>query len=167
MSEKQYHIITLLVENKPGVLQHIAGLFTRRCFNIDSLTVGESEQEGLSRMTIISYGDEKILEQIKKQLNKLVPVIKVRHLPKKETVLRELCLIKVKTANEEERNEIMQFTQIFRGSIVDVTKEAVIIEVTGDSEKINALIELAKPFGILKTVRTGVSAIPRGVQAPH
>ena len=158
----KYHVISTLVENKPGVLQKVAGLFTRRDFNIDSITVGESEVNGLARMVITVKADEKILEQVTKQLNKLVDVVKIKDIPK-NAVKRELCLIKVNIPNEKSRAEIMQYANIFRAKIVDVTEETLIIEITGDMEKINAFISLLKGYGIKKISRTGLTAMARGV----
>ena len=161
MNEK-YHVISTLVENKPGVLQKVAGLFTRRDFNIDSITVGESEVEGLARMVITVKGDDKILEQVTKQLNKLVDVIKIKDISK-NAVKRELCLVKVNIPNEKARAEIMQYANIFRAKIVDVTEETLIIEITGDMEKINAFISLLKSYGIKRISRTGLTAMARGI----
>lgn len=158
----KYHVISTLVENKPGVLQKVAGLFTRRDFNIDSITVGESEVEGLARMVITVKADDNILEQVTKQLNKLVDVIKIKDISK-NAVKRELCLIKVNIPNEKARAEIMQYTNIFRAKIVDVTEETLIIEMTGDMEKINAFISLLEGYGIKKISRTGLTAMSRGV----
>ena len=158
----KYHVISTLVENKPGVLQKVAGLFTRRDFNIDSITVGESEVEGLARMVITVKADEKLLEQVTKQLNKLVDVIKIKDITK-NAVKRELCLIKVKSPNEKARAEIMQYANIFRAQIVDVSEEALIIEITGDQKKINAFISLLNGFGIKKIARTGLTAMARGI----
>ncbi|ALT67868.1 acetolactate synthase small subunit [Methanobrevibacter millerae] len=158
----KYHVISTLVENKPGVLQKVAGLFTRRDFNIDSITVGESEVNGLARMVITVKADEKILEQVTKQLNKLVDVVKIKDISK-NAVKRELCLIKVNIPNEKSRAEIMQYANIFRAKIVDVTEETLIIEITGDMEKINAFISLLKGYGIKKISRTGLTAMARGV----
>ena len=160
--DEKYHVISTLVENKPGVLQKVAGLFTRRDFNIDSITVGESEVDGLARMVITVKADEKILEQVTKQLNKLVDVIKIKDISK-NAVKRELCLIKVNIPNEKSRAEIMQYANIFRAKIVDVTEETLIIEITGDMEKINAFISLLKGYGIKKISRTGLTAMARGV----
>ena len=157
-----YHIISTLVENKPGVLQKVAGLFNRRGFNIDSITVGESEVDGLSRMVITVRADEKGLEQVTKQLNKLVDVIKIKDITK-TAVKRELCLVKVNIPNEKARAEIMQYTNIFRAKIVDVTEETLIIELTGDKEKIDAFISLLKGYGIKRISRTGLTAMARGV----
>ena len=159
----EYHIISTLVEDKPGVLQKVAGLFNRRGFNIDSITVGESEVEGLSRMVITVNADEKGLEQVTKQLNKLVDVIKIKDITK-IAVQRELCLIKVKVSDERARSEIMQYTNIFRASIVDVCEESLIIELTGDKEKIDAFISLLNGYGIIRISRTGRTAMSRGSQ---
>ena len=158
----KYHVISTLVENKPGVLQKVAGLFTRRDFNIDSITVGESEVDGLARMVITVKADDKLLEQVTKQLNKLVDVIKIKDITK-NAVKRELCLVKVNIPNEKARAEIMQYVNIFRANIVDVTEETLIIEITGDMEKINAFISLLKGYGIKKISRTGLTAMARGV----
>ena len=158
----KYHVISTLVENKPGVLQKVAGLFTRRDFNIDSITVGESEVDGLARMVITVKADDKILEQVIKQLNKLVDVIKIKDISK-NAVKRELCLVKVNIPNEKARAEIMQYANIFRAKIVDVTEETLIIEITGDMEKTNAFISLLKGYGIKKISRTGLTAMARGV----
>ena len=160
--EMESHIISTLVENKPGVLQNVSSLFTRRGFNIDSITVGESEVENLARMVIVVVGDEKVLEQVTKQLNKLVDVIKVKDLDPNNSVKRELCLIKVKVENEKARSEIMQYANIFRGKIVDVCEDYLILEITGNPNKINALIDLLNPFGIKRIARTGPTALSRG-----
>ena len=158
----KYHVISTLVENRPGVLQKVAGLFTRRDFNIDSITVGQSEVDGLARMVITVKADEKLLEQVTKQLNKLVDVIKIKDISK-NAVKRELCLIKVNIPNEKARAEIMQYANIFRAKIVDVSEETLIIEITGDMEKINIFISLLKGYGIKRISRTGLTAMARGV----
>ena len=160
--DTQYHIISTLVEDKPGVLQKVAGLFNRRGFNIDNITVGNSEVEGQSRMIIIVNADQKGLEQVTKQLNKLVDVIKIRDITK-NAVRRELCLVKVSVPNEKARAEIMQYSNIFRAKILDVTEETLIIELTGDEKKINAFISLLESYGIIKIARTGITAMSRGV----
>lgn len=162
MSEERSHIISAVVLHRPGVLQRVSGLFTRRGFNIDAITVGPSENKGMARMTIISRGDEKVLEQITKQLNKLIEVIKVRDLNPQSTVLRELCLIKTHASNEKSRSEIIQYTNIFRGRIIDVSPYSLTIEITGTPDKIDALIDLLQSFGIQKIARTGPTAISRG-----
>jgi acetolactate synthase-1/3 small subunit len=155
------HVISTLVENKPGVLQQVSSLFSRRSFNIESITVGESETKGFAAMVIISNGDEKVLEQITKQLNKLIDVVKVVELDPDYSVIRELALIKVKADNEEMRSEIIQHANIFRGKIIDMGTTTLTIEITGNPNKINALISLLGKFGIKKIVRTGPTAMAR------
>ena len=158
----KYHVISTLVENKPGVLQKVSGLFTRRDFNIDSITVGESEVDGLARMIITVKAEDAVLEQVTKQLNKLVDVIKIKDITK-NAVKRELCLIKVSTTSEIERSEVLQYSNIFRAQIIDVSEETLIVEITGDGDKINAFISLLEPFGIRKITRTGITAMSRGI----
>ena len=158
----EYHVISTLVEDKPGVLQKVAGLFNQRGFKIDSIRVVGSEVEGLSRMVITVNADKKGLEQVTKQLHKLVDVIKIKDITK-NAVKRELCLIKVHVPNEKARAEIMQYTNIFRAKIVDISEETLIIELTGDMGKINAFISLIKGYGIKKISRTGLTAMARGV----
>lgn len=155
------HTISVLVENKPGVLARIAGLFSGRGFNIDSLSVGETQDSTVSRMTIISHGDDAVLEQITKQLNKLVDVIKVQDFSGKEFVERELVLIKV-SSSRENKPEIIEIVGIFRAKIVDVSHNTITVEITGAEKKVEAFIELMKPFGIKELVRTGEVAIARG-----
>jgi acetolactate synthase I/III small subunit len=155
------HTISVLVENKFGVLARVAGLFSGRGYNIDSLNVGETEDPTISRMTIVARGDDRILEQITKQLNKLIDVIKVTDLTSEEHVERELALIKV-SAPQKVRSEIIQLANIFRSSIVDVSLESLIISVTGDEDKINALIDMLRPYGIREISRSGRVAISRG-----
>ncbi len=158
------HILSVLVEDKPGVMQRVSGLFRRRNFNIDSITVGHSEKKGISRITLTVAGDRKILEQVMKQLNKLIEVIKVSELSEKESVVRELALVKVRTKNEGVRSELISYANIFRGRIIDVSKDSMIIEITGDSEKIDAFIDLVKIYGILELARTGITAMVRGAK---
>jgi acetolactate synthase-1/3 small subunit len=155
------HTISVLVENKFGVLARIATLFAARGFNIDSLAVGETEDPNISRMTILVRGDDKILEQVEKQLNKLIDVIKVTDFKEAQHIERDLALIKVK-ADKTNRAEILQITDIFRAKIIDVSADSVIIETTGDEEKIQALMTMLTPFGIRETCRTGIIAIGRG-----
>lgn len=155
------HVLSVLVENKPGVLARISGLFSSRGYNIQSLTVGETEDEAVSRMTIVVCGDDAVLEQIRKQLDKLVDVIKVVDLTTDSHIDRELCLVKVK-ADGEARDEIQGFVNIFRAKIVDVTTQSLTVEITGGLDKCQALIDLLQPFGILELVRTGAVAIARG-----
>ena len=155
------HIVSTLVENKPGVLARIVTLFAARGFNIDSLTVGETDDPTMSRMTIVVRGDEKILEQIEKQLNKLINVIKVSEFCSIDHIERDLCLIKIK-ATKTDRSEILQIVDIFRSKIVDVSQDSVVVELTGDEDKIQAFVNMVKPFGIKEMVRTGIIAIARG-----
>jgi acetolactate synthase I/III small subunit len=158
------HIISVLVENRVGVLARVAGLFTGRGFNIESLAVAETEEPTLSRMTIVTSGDARIIEQVTKQLNKLVDVIKVVDLSREHFVERELILVKVR-AEPEQRAEILRITDIFRGNIIDVSPKSYVIEVTGDGEKIRAFLDLIKPIGVLEIVRTGPVALSRGSKA--
>ncbi|MGA7075569.1 MAG: acetolactate synthase small subunit [Halobacteriota archaeon] len=155
------HTLSVLVQNKPGVLARTAGLFSRRGYNIESLTVGVTENENVSRMTIVVTGDDTVVEQVTKQLNKLIEVIKVSDLTKESYVNRELVLIKV-TADGSNRAEILQLVDVFRARIVDVAAKSLIIEVTGDEGKIVALIVMLKQFGIKEIVRTGTLALGRG-----
>ncbi len=155
------HTVCLLVEDKMGVLQRIAGVFTKRGFNIDTLTVGRCETPGMSRMTITIKGDAAVAEKVEKQLNKLVDIIKVVELTPDNSVGREICLIKVHVRDATMRTEIINFTEVFRGKIVDVAEKSMIVEITGDSDKVNAFVELMRGFGIKELVRTGVAAISR------
>jgi acetolactate synthase-1/3 small subunit len=155
------HVVTLLVENEFGVLTRIAGLFSGRGFNIESLGVAETLDPTISSMTIVTRGDDQIIEQVIKQLNKLVSVIKVVDLIDKDFVEREMVLVKV-AANAETREEILRVAEIFRGKVIDVGSKTYTIEVTGDEKKINALLALLKPLGIKELVRTGRVAMIRG-----
>jgi acetolactate synthase-1/3 small subunit len=158
------HIITLLVENKPGVLARIAGLFSRRGFNIDTLAVGPTDDPLLSRMTLTLDGALHPIDQVTKQLHKLVNVIKIRDLEPEETVARELALFKV-AADSETRGQVLEFAEIFRGSVIDVSKRSITIEVTGADDKIEAFEQVVRPFGLIEMVRTGEIAISRGRSA--
>jgi len=155
------HVITLLVENEFGVLARVAGLFSGRGFNIESLCVAETLDPAVSTMTIVSRGDDQIIEQVIKQLNKLVSVIKVVDLIEKDFVEREMVLVKV-SANAGTREEILRVVDIFRGKVIDVGSKTYTIEVTGDEKKINAILSLLKPLGIKELVRTGRVAMVRG-----
>ena len=157
------HVISALVQNEPGVLASVAGLFSARGFNIDSLVVGRTENPDLSRMTVVCTGDDNTLEQIRKQLAKLVPVIKVRDFKGAAYVERDLCLVTVGVA-QEQRREVIEIVNIFRGRIVDVAKTSLMVEIAGTEEKIEQLIELLKPYGIKELARTGVIAMARGTQ---
>jgi len=155
------HTISVLVNNQPGVLQRVSGLFGRRGFNIESITVGESEEAGLSRMVIVTTGDDKTLEQVSKQLYKLIDVIKVVDLSANPMVARELALIKV-NAEPSARPEVLGIVETFRAAVVDIGPSSLIVQVVGDSEKIDAMVELLKPYGIRELTRTGVTAMVRG-----
>jgi acetolactate synthase-1/3 small subunit len=157
------HTLAILVENKPGVLTRVAGLFSRRGFNIESLAVGVTENLDTSRITIVVTGDDNILEQVEKQLNKLIDVIRVSDIPAQDSVNRELALIKV-GVDSTTRAEVMQIVDIFRAKIVDVGIKSLIIEVTGDESKINAIEQLLRQFGIREMVRTGKIAMNRGAK---
>ena len=157
----QHHTLVALVEDRPGVLTRIASMFRRRGFNIASLAVGKSEQPGLSRMTFVVTGDEDTVSQVTKQLDKLIEVIRVSNISSEEMVARELALVKVK-ATADSRAEIIQIVNLFRAGIVDVGAQSMVIEVTGEEDKINALHNLLEPFGIMEMLRTGVVAMVRG-----
>ncbi|MDD1760083.1 MAG: acetolactate synthase small subunit [Methanothrix sp.] len=157
------HTIAVIVENKPAVLTRIAGLFSRRSFNIDSLSVGATDNPDYSRMTITVHGDEDVLEQVIKQLSKLINVIRVSEIEPGEAVERELAMIKV-NADKDSRSEIMQIVNIFRAKIVDVSARSMIIEVTGDEEKIEAIVALLRQFGIKEMARTGKVSMVRGMR---
>lgn len=154
------HTISVLVENKFGVLTRIAGLFSGRGYNIDTLNVGPTQDPTTSRMTIVTRGDDATVEQIVKQLNKLVNVIKVQDFGVEEYIDRELVLVKV-AVDSKSRAEVMQITDIFRAKIVDLQAKSLTIEITGNENKVEKLIELMKPFGVLDLTRTGKVALPR------
>lgn len=155
------HILAVIVENKPGALTRVSGLFSRRGFNIDNIAVGETLTPGISRMTITVEGSVKLIEQVIKQLYKLVNVIKVNNLSSEPSVMRELMLIKVK-AEVGSRSDIQQIVETFRGKVVDVSPKSMVIEVTGDEGKMDAIQLLLEHFGILEVVRTGKVALLRG-----
>ncbi len=155
------HVLSVLVENQSGVLSRVSGLFSRRGYNIDSLSVGETEDPKVSRMTIVVRGDDYILEQIKKQLNKLIDVIKIVELDTHKSVFRELAMIKVNTTMDT-RAAVIEIVSIFRANIVDVSNETLTVEMTGDESKIEAFISLMDNYGIAEVVRTGLTAIERG-----
>lgn len=155
------HTLAVLVENKSGVLSRVAALFSRRGYNIDSLAVGVTEDPDISRITIVVHGDDLVLEQVTKQLNKLVDVIKVSDFGGDETVERELALIKV-TADTDNRAEIIQIADIFRARVIDVAPKSMTVEVTGDEGKVDAIAKLLRQYGIKEMVRTGKIAMVRG-----
>ncbi len=159
---EQSHIISALVENKPGVLFAVSNMFRRRGYNIDSISVGPVERKDTARMTITVSSDEKTVGQMIKQLDKLIDVIDVRNLSRSNSVIRELALIKVATPDLQSRSEVTQFADAFRGRIIDVSYESLTIEITGDPDKIDAFIELVRKHEIREVARTGITALARG-----
>jgi len=154
------HIISALVENKPGVLAHVAGMFAARAFNIDSLVVGRTEDPQLSRMTIVVVADDRVLEQVRKQLARLVPVVKVQDFVGQPVVARDLMLIVI-SAPPEKRSEILSLIEMFKGKVVDIGQKFVMVEISGPEAKIEAFINVCKPYGIKSVARTGTIAMPR------
>jgi len=164
------HVIAALVTNEPGVLAQVAGMFAARGFNIDSLVVGRTENPELSRMTIVVAGDSAVLEQVRKQLQKLVPVVKVVDYQDVAFVERDLVLVQVSTRSEageaDKREEIITLANLFRAKVVDVSRDRLMIELAGAEEKLEAFVELLSPYGIIELARTGVIAMPRGAAKP-
>ena len=158
------HTLSVLVENKPGVLARIAGLISRRGYNIDSLAVGPTEFEEISRMTVVVEVEEQALEQVTKQLNKLIEVLKVVELDHSASVQRELVLIKVRS-DASTRSQILDITQMFRCNVVDVTTDSVVLEATGTPEKLGALLEVLEPYGVRELVQSGLVAVGRGARS--
>ncbi len=154
------HIISALVENKPGVLAHVAGMFAARAFNIDSLVVGRTEDATLSRMTIVVVGDDRVVEQVRKQLAKIVPVVKVQDFVGQPVVARDLMLIAV-SAPPEKRAELLPLIEMFGGKVVDIGQKFLMVEISGPEEKIEAFISICQPYGIKSVARTGTIAMPR------
>lgn len=157
------HIIMALVQNQPGVLAHVAGMFAARGFNIDSLVVGRTDDPNLSRMTIVAVGDDRVLEQIRKQLEKIVTVVKVRDFQEVSYLERDLMLIRIH-APSEKRHEVIELTNLFRGRVVDVARKNLVVEMSGPEEKLEAFIDLVRSYGISELARTGVIAMKRGSQ---
>jgi len=154
------HIISALVENKPGVLAHVSGMFAARAFNIDSLVVGRTEDPQLSRMTIVVIGDDHVLEQVRKQLAKIIPVVKVQDFAGQAVVARDLMLITIAAAPEK-RAEMLALIETFKGKVVDIGQKTIMVEISGPEEKIEAFIEMCRPYGIKNVARTGTIAMPR------
>jgi len=154
------HIISALVENKSGVLANVAGMFAARAFNIDSLVVGRTEDPNLSRMSIVVIGDDRILEQVRKQLAKLIPVVKVQDFVGQPVVARDLMLISI-SAPPAKRHEILALIEMFKGKVVDIGHKFIMVEISGPEEKIEAFIDICKPYGIKSVARTGTIAMPR------
>ncbi|MFA5364350.1 MAG: acetolactate synthase small subunit [Candidatus Bathyarchaeia archaeon] len=162
MAQDHKNTISAIVEHKPGVLYNVANLFRRRGFNIDNIAVGPAEDPGLARMTITANGDDRTVEQVVKQLNKLIDVIKVTRLDPENIVSRELALIKVNAPSTKARSDIINYADIFRARVVDVSSESLMMEITGTSDKIDAFINLMRPFGLREVARTGITALSRG-----
>jgi acetolactate synthase I/III small subunit len=158
-------VVSILVENKPGVLHMIANLFRRRNFNIESITVGPTEQKDIARITITVNEDEKTLEQVIKQVAKQIDVLIVAELESGNYVMRELSLIKVKVNDSKERSDIINFVNVFRGRIIDVSTDSITVEITGAPDKIDAFLNLMKTFGIIELARTGITALARGAKS--
>ena len=165
MGNGKTKVIAALVENKPGVLHSVANMFRRRDFNIESITVGPSEQEDISRMTITVKGDEKTLEQVVKQMSKLIDVVKVSKLEPENIVTRELALVKISVPDIRNRSDVINCVEVFRGRVVDVAPEALTIEITGTPDKIDAFLNLMKTYGIMELARTGITALSRGIRS--
>ena len=162
MENEKTKVIAALVENKPGVLHGVSNMFRRRGFNIESISVGPTETKGLSRMTIAAKGDEKTIEQVVKQMNKLVDVVKVNQLDPANVVTRELALVKVNVPDTKVRSDIINCVGVFRAHVVDVSPETLTVEITGAPDKIDAFLNLMKSFGIIELARTGLTALSRG-----
>jgi acetolactate synthase I/III small subunit len=165
MAQEHTHIISTIVENKPGVLYTVSNLFRRRGFNIDNISVGPTEDAGSARMTIMVKGDDRTIEQVIKQLNKLIDVIKVTGLEPENIVTRELALIKVNAPSTKARSDIINYADIFRARVVDVSTESLMMEITGTSNKIDAFISLMRPFGVREVARTGITSLSRGAKS--
>jgi acetolactate synthase-1/3 small subunit len=161
-SDSEAHIVSVLVENKPGVLYRVANLFRRRNFNIESISVGPTERKEFSRMTITLNGDDATVEQLVKQLSKIIDVVKISLLNPKNTILRELALIKLHVKDSKIRSDILSYSQIFKGKVVDTTEDSMTVEIVGTPEKINAFLKIASSIGIKEITRTGLTAIERG-----
>ncbi|MFP4079548.1 MAG: acetolactate synthase small subunit [Ectothiorhodospira sp.] len=156
------HIISILMENESGALSRVAGLFSARGYNIESLTVAPTEDATLSRLTLVTRGSEEVVEQITKQLNKLVDVVKLLDLTEYRHIEREIAMMKVRVSDGGDRAEVMRMAEIFRGRIIDVSSDTYVVELTGDSAKLDAFIEAMRPFDVLEVVRSGVMGIARG-----
>ena len=165
MTKEQKHVIAMIVEDQPGVLTRIAGLFARRGFNIDTITVGKTTKKGISKMVITVIGDDAVLEQVQKQINKLIDTIKVIEMPSGKSIIRELCLLKIALPDKKAKEEILRYTKIYKTKIVDITQKDVTAELVGTPDKIDSFIELMKPFGIREISRTGVTAVSRTIKS--
>jgi acetolactate synthase-1/3 small subunit len=164
MAKEQKHVISMLVEDQPGVLTRIAGMFARRGFNIDTITVGKTTKKGVSKMVITVIGDDNTLEQVQKQINKLIDTIKVMEMPSDKSIVRELCLLKVNLPDKKAKEEVLRYTKIYKTKIVDITPKDVTAMLVGTPDKIDSFIELMKPFGVREVSRTGVTAVSRTIK---
>jgi len=164
VGEERRHILAAMVEHKPGVLFKVVNMFRRRGFNIDSISVGVLDDGKTARMTIVVKGDEKVFEQVVKQLHKIIEVVKVSSLDFGSSVVRELALIKVHTPDSKAKSDLIQLVDVFRGRIVDVSLDSMIVEITGDPDKVEAFVNLAKTHGIKELARTGLTALARGAR---
>ncbi|MFC1769231.1 acetolactate synthase small subunit [Nanoarchaeota archaeon] len=153
--------ICIMVKDEPGVMTRVAGLFARRGFNIETITVGKTNQEKISKIVITALGDEKTISQIEKQVNKLIDVVKVYELKPHASVIRELCLVKVEVKNQKQKDEVINYANVYKNKIVDITPKKVTLEILGEPAKIDTFLELMEPFGILDISRTGVTGILR------
>lgn len=165
MENGKTRVVSAIVENKPGVLHSVSNLFRRRNFNIESITVGATEERDLSRITITVTADEKTLDQVVKQLDKLVDVVGVAELEPDSIVTRELALVKINVPSSKERSDAINCVQVFRGRVVDVSPDSLMVEITGTSDKIDAFVNLMRTFGIIELARTGITALSRGARA--
>ncbi len=161
------HVLSALVQNVPGVLSHVSGMLASRGYNIDSLAVGETEKPELSRMTFVVVGDDQVLDQVRKQLEKLVTVVDVEDISSQDYVERDLMLLRVKAGRGSTRSEIRELVDTFRGKVVDVGADEIMVEISGRENKIEAFIDLMRPYGITQLVRTGRIALVRGGQSPQ
>ncbi|HBB74806.1 MAG: acetolactate synthase small subunit [Planctomycetia bacterium] len=161
------HVLSATVQNVPGVLAHVSGMLASRGYNIDSLAVGETEDPGFSRMTFVLRGDDRVLDQVRRQLEKIVTVVRVDDISSRNYVERDLMLIKIAATVGAARSEVKELTEIFRGRIVDVATDSVIVEIAGTEKKLEGFIELVRPYGILELVRTGRIAMVRGSPPPR
>jgi acetolactate synthase I/III small subunit len=162
MENAKNRVVSAIVENKPGVLHSVANLFRRRNFNIESITVGPTEQKDLARITITVKADEKTLDQVVKQLAKIIDVVKVAELDERNIVTRELALVKINVPSVKERADIISCVHVFRGRVVDVSPESLMVEITGTPDKIDAFLNLMKTSGVIELARTGITALGRG-----
>jgi acetolactate synthase I/III small subunit len=157
------HTISMLVHDEPGVMAKISGMFARRGFNIDTITVGKTQKQGISKIVITVIGDNRIIEQVEKQLNKMIDIIKVIEIPAETSVIRELCLVKISAPDQKKHDQIVKYANVYKNKIVDITPKNVTVEIIGEPGKIDTFLELVRPFGIKDVSRTGVTGINRDI----